>query len=85
MFFGLPQCSDLHISLLDCPPRVHKNVHHLLPTFEIMKTSENLAFFFFFFPMATVLKLERNCPDLDLNLLDQSKNAGNISIFHLEG
>lgn len=35
--------------------------------------------------MATVLKLERNCPDLDLNLLDQSKNAGNISIFHLEG
>lgn len=84
MFSGLPQCSDLHISLLDCPPRVHKNVHHLLPTFEIMKTSKNLAFFFFFFfPMATVLEI--NCPDLNVNLLDQSKNAGSISILHLEG
>lgn len=66
--------TDLYLSPLDCPaispaPSVRFS-HHWFPSFGVVKTSEYLAFL-----MVTVLELDSNCPDLNLNLLDQSKNV----------
>lgn len=65
----------MYLSLLDCPAisQAHNIIiyHHWFPSFGVVNTSVYLTFFL----MVTILKIDSNCLDLNLNLLDQPKNV----------